>query len=416
MWAQAVVASPFPVVAVLASMHRDGYVRELAVGSLATSLDVVSDRALAVRVTDHVGVIREKAMREVLRRLTLDHAEHVMPVLLRIEQRSRAAIALALYLDALVSEYGEAQVWGRLRRSADRDLQRVAFQRSIDSGLLELTDAIELLPREKDQVVRRQLIRVIADSASADVIAKVLLGGRSAESRALGLVKLTAAELDVADVQRLLIDRSVLVRLWARRRWQEMGHDAASAYAAVARSAAMPIVRARAYIGLAETETAIEREEILGLVQSTELPLRKVGLSLLRGRATAQDVPLLLGLVADDQSRVARLASEVLVGGPRLWSVADLAPLKAAHDPERRRRAWWLHRHRGGWDAVIADLELLHDSDPELAALGRHRELPMYFQPTGTQRQRIMDLLATVPLDQHQRRRIGWVAGIPDPS
>ena len=54
---------------------------------------------------------------------------------------------------------------------------------------------------------------------------------------------------------------------------------------------------------------------------------------------------------------------EVLVRGPQLWSPADLAPLKAAGEPALRRRAWWLHRNRGGWEAVIADLELLHDAD-----------------------------------------------------
>ncbi|MGW1340027.1 hypothetical protein ACWCOV_03155 [Kribbella sp. NPDC002412] len=60
-WSDQVLASPLPVVAALASMHPDGYLRERAVRSLATSLDPLSDRALAVRVTDHVWVIRETA-------------------------------------------------------------------------------------------------------------------------------------------------------------------------------------------------------------------------------------------------------------------------------------------------------------------------------------------------------------------
>lgn len=411
-WTPNVLASPLPVVAALASMHPDGYVRERAVQSLINSREAVSDHALAVRVTDHVGVIREAAAREVLQRQTLEHADHIVPLLHRIEQRGRGADVLPLYLHALVTKHGEASVWARLRSSTDYDLRRVAFRHSFDSELLGLPDAIVLFPRERDQVVRRQLTHVIAESATPYAIATVLLRGRSAESRALALVRLTAAELDAADVERLLIDPSVLVRLWARRRWQEMGHDPAATYAALARSTAKPMTRARAYTGLAETGTAIERREILDLIHSSGRPLRKVGLTLLRGTATADDVPLLLRLVAGDHSGLARLASEVLIHSPQLWSVADLAPLKMAHDPELRRRAWWIHRHRGGWEAVIADLELLHDTDSRLIALGRQPVPPMYFQPTDTQRQRIADLLATAPLSRDQRVIITFAAGL----
>jgi hypothetical protein len=338
----------------------------------------------------------------------------MMPLLHRIEQRDRGADVLPLYLHALAAEHGEANVWARLRSSADHDLRRVAFRHSFDSRLITPQDAVVLFPEERDQVVRRQLIRVIADAATPDVVARVLLRGRTAESRVLGLVKLTATELDPADVERLLVDPSVLVRLWARRRWQEVGHDPATTYAAVAHSTAKPTVRARAYTGLTETETPIAREEILDLVHSAELPLRKVGLALLRNGATAEDVPMLLRSVADDHSRVARLAGEVLIHNPTVWSLPDLAPLKTAADPELRRRAWWIHRHHSGWEAVIADLELLHDTDPQLAASGPQPVPPMYFQPTDAQRQRIADLLATASLNRDQLLVIAMAVGLPD--
>ncbi|HEX7303970.1 hypothetical protein [Lentzea sp.] len=415
-WTSEVLASPSPVVAVLAGMHTDGHVRERAVRSLVTSFDALSDRALAVRVGDHVGVVRELALREVLRRRTLDNAAHVVPVLRRFEQRGRGSGALARYLHALVGEHGEADVWARLRSSADHDLRRAAFRHSFDSGLLGLPDAVALLAGERDQVVRRRLIGVVADSATPDVIAGVLLRDRAAESRTLALVKLTAEQLDPAEVERLLVDSSVLTRLWARRRWQEMGRDPAVLYATRARSAANPIMRARAYIGLAETGTAIERQEVLGLVRSADLPLQKVGLSLLKDHAAAEDVPLLFQAVAGDHSRVARLAGEVLAAHLRLWSPTDLAPLKAAEDPALRSRAWWIHRLRGGWEAVIAGLELLHDPDPRVAASGRQSEPPMYLLPTAAQQHRIAELLATVPIGPDRRRSIAFAAGLPDPG
>lgn len=230
------------------------------------------------------------------------------------------------------------------------------------------------------------------------------------------MVKLTAAELDPADVERLLVDRSILVRLWARRRWQEMGNDPATTYWALARSAAEPTVRAAAFIGLAETGTAVGHEETLELVRSTELPLRKAGLSLLAGHATGEDVPLLLSFVAGDHRRVPRLAGEVLARSPQLWTPSDLLPLKAADDPELRRRAWRIHRRLGGWEAVIADLEVLHDLNPQLAALGRQPAAPMYRQPTDSQRQRLTSLLATAPLHRDQFLAIAMAAGLPGPA
>lgn len=414
-WTSEVLEGPLPVVAVLGSMHPDGHVRERAVRSLAASVDPLSDRALAVRVTDHVGVISEPATREVLRRSRLDQADHIVPLLHRIEPRGRGSDVLPLYLHTLVAEHGEVAVLSRLRGSADHAVRRVAFRRSFDYGLLGPRDAVVLFPSERDQVVRRQLIGVIADAATPGDIARVLLRGRSAESRVAGLVKLTAEELDPADVERLLVDTSVLVRLWARRRWQEMGRDPATTYAAVARSTAKPTVRARAFIGLGETATPIVREEILDLVQSEELALRKVGLSLLRDVATAEDVPLLLRSVGGENSRVARLAGEVLINCPGLWSLPDLDALKRAHDPELRRRAWWIHRHQGGWEAVIADLELVHDTDPRLAALARQPAPPMYFTPTDAQRQRIAELLADASLTRERRLAIAMAAGLPDP-
>ncbi|GAA1030275.1 MULTISPECIES: hypothetical protein [Amycolatopsis] len=395
-----------PLVAlVLASMHRNGRLRERAVRLLCSSDSALSDRALAVRVADYAEAVRELAEQEVLRRTTLAQAERIMPLLQRISQRWRGSEVFARYLRALTAVHGEATVWACLRNSEGFEVRRAAFRHSFESGLLGLPDAVRLLPRERDQIVRRQLIGIVAESAAPDVIAELLLRGRSAESRVLGLVKLTAAQLDPVEVERLLVDRSVLVRLWARLRWREMGRDPVEVYAAVARSAAKPAVRARAYVGLAEAGTELDRSEIVGLARSADLPLKKVGLSLLRGKAIASEVPWLLREMTGEHSRVARLAGEVLSSSPQLWSPADLAVLKGSPETVLRRRGWGLHRGRGGWEAVIADLEF--------GEVRGRLALPMYFQPTDVQRQRIVDLLSTLSLDRHKVSEIAFAAGIP---
>jgi hypothetical protein len=403
-----------PVVAVLASVHPDGFVRERAVRALIRSGDAGSDRALAVRVTDHVAVVRKAATAEVLRRTELAQANRIMPILHRFENRGRGADVVAQYLHSLVSVHGEAEVWALLRTSPDRDLRRAAFQYSREAGLLSLADVIKLHPRETDQVVRRLLSRIVADDASTEVVAQLLLHGRAADSRVLGLVRLTASELHPDAVQRLLVDSSVLVRLWARRRWEEMGHDPAARYAAITRSDATPVTRARAYYGLLEMSRPVDRDEILSLVHSDELALCKVGLVLLKPNASAEDAATLFDLTAAANSRVARLASDVLVRNPRLWSVPDLAALKSAEDSDLRRRAWWIHRNLGGWESVIADLELHHDPDPHLAHLGSQPVAPMYFRPTAPQQLRISQLLKTSRLRRNQFLSIAVAAGLHD--
>ena len=182
-WTEKVLDRPLPVVPALASMHPDGFVRERAVRSLVMSSEPGSDRPLTVRVSDHVSVIRVAVAREVLQRVTLEQADRIMPLLHRIEQRGRGADVLPLYLHSLVTVHGEGEVWARA--SSDRDMRRTAFQHSLASGLLTPDGAVELLPREKGQIIRRLLTRVIADTAPAEVIAQALLRGRGCrQSRA----------------------------------------------------------------------------------------------------------------------------------------------------------------------------------------------------------------------------------------
>lgn len=179
---------------------------------------------------------------------------------------------------------------------------------SIDTSLVDVDDAVSLLPRERDHVVRRALAHVIAHHGQPPSVREVLLRGRSAEGRVLGLVRLHPPDLTKDDVLPLLADTSVLVRFWARKRWLELGGDAAQACKDLIEAASTPSQRARAYVGLSETGTNIDRSEILDLVSGSEPALQKVGLRLLAPVAAPEDLPEVLGLVRSENSRVARLA------------------------------------------------------------------------------------------------------------
>jgi len=400
--------------AALASMHRDGFLRERAVRVLCGSETPLSDRMLAIRAAYHVDEVRRPASEAILVRTDPDQCVRVMAVLQRFEARSRGAEVRTVYLGAMESRHGEQRAWELLRGSTDRDLRRAAHGHSLERGLLGVDDAVAQLPRERDQVVRRMLASVIAERAEPAVIRSVLLHARSAESRVLGLVKLDAPQLDPNDVEGLLVDSSVLVRFWARLRWREMGNDPVECYRRIADSDEKPARRARAYTGLTECDVSIDRSEVRDLVHSSELPLQKVGLRLLVDKATSEDVSDLLSIVSGEHSRLARLASDVLASNLGIWSVADLAVLKAAEDPILRRRGWWLHRNRRGWEAVIADLEILQDPVRHLSLLGRQPHAPMYFQPDERQREHIAELLGPSVLSRDEKLDIALAAGLRD--
>ncbi len=398
--------------AALASMHGDGRVREAAVGILSRTDAPLADRMLAVRLTDHVPPVQEAATRAALRRTSLTQADQIVPLLNLIEGRERGADVLPLYLHALAGVHGETALWSRLRGSTTPAVRRRAFHHSLAGELLSVTDAVAALPREHDRIVQSILAHAIADRAAPDVVASALLSDRSAESRVLGLVRLTADLLDPADVERLLVDPGVLVRLWARQRYQEQGRDSLSAYQNVARGSGPATVRARAYRGLVEAGGTVDRAVALDLIRSTEPPLKKAGLRMLVGRATPDDATLLFEVLRTGTSRVARLASEVLLEMPAAWSDADLLPLVSSPDPGLRRRAWWLKRSRSGWDETIADLEILLDDDPVINTLGSNMTVPQFAQPTELQRDRLIALLPLVWPETWRESHVAFAAGL----
>ncbi|MCE1179006.1 MAG: hypothetical protein LWW86_08260 [Micrococcales bacterium] len=267
-WTKEVMNDPTPVCAALASMHADGFVRERAVARLATAEGLLADRALALRLTDHVPAIREAAARAVLVRTTQASAMRIMPILELIRDRLRAGDVRALYLRQLIDERGEAVVLAAMREPEDRDLRRAAFRQSLASGLLAVEDAVSALRIESDQVVRSLLSRAIAETAPPDIVTNVLLTSGTAEARALGLVRLTAEEINPALLKELLVDTSVLVRMWARTRWADLGREALPTYRAMAADRNLsPRLRARAYTGVLEAGGAIDHDEALELLR-----------------------------------------------------------------------------------------------------------------------------------------------------
>lgn len=414
-WTAEVLAGSAPTAAALASMHADGFVRERAVTRLTETAGPSADRALALRVTDHVPTIREAVIRAVLARTTQENAAHIMPVLELADGRRRSGDIRDRYVGRLIEEHGEAAVWSGLRQSPDRNVRRVAYRQSLAAGLLDVDAAVAALPTEPDQVVRRLLCQLIAERAAPEVVAGFLLRQGTAEGRALGLVRLRADQVDATVLQALLVDSSVFVRTLAVTRWTEQGHEALGFYRSTARDACLsPRVRARAYTGVSEVGGTIDRTESLTLVCSGHPPLVKAGLGQLADTATAEDVAVLFDVLRTGSSKEAKLAAAALLRLRRFWTGDDLAPMKESPDGVLRHRAWWLQRGLGGWEETLADLEILLDPVAEQRRCGRMVRPPMYAKPTESQQQRLRRLLPLVELPRARLLELAFAAGIRD--
>lgn len=59
-----------------------------------------------------------------------------------------------------------------------------------------------------------------------------------------------------------------------------------------------------------------------------------------------------------------------------------------------------------GWDETIADLEILLDHEPVLAALGRNMSTPQAAQPTELQRDQLIALLPRVWPETWRERHV----------
>ena len=391
-------------------MHADGFLRERAVHELARRREPLSTRVLALRSADHVEAVATLARDELLRRTAMHELTDVLPVLLRLRGRTRAAAVEPSYVEAAERRYGAEAVWSMLRDTHDRRLRREAFRHSASARYLSVDEAVRLTAYEHDAVVHHVLVHLIADSGSTDLV-RTLLTSRSALGRVLALVRLEATQVPAADLRRLVVDRSELVRLWARRRAQESGIDPVEVCAVVARSDAAPTLRENAFRGLAEAGEEVAREEVLVLVSSEAPALRRAGLRLIRGHVTAEDVGLLLDVVSTCPPRTARLAVDALDDDAVLWSPADLEPLWSSASPAVRTRAWQLQRRRGGWETTIADLRARQDV--HLASRAPVPAPPTYGTLTDDQRERLRAVLRGSLVDRQALELVATSAGVP---
>ncbi|MDJ0343225.1 HEAT repeat domain-containing protein [Streptomyces sp. H10-C2] len=215
-----------PLRLLLASLDRDGHVRQEAVEALTGVGGPLAAAALSLRTVDWVPAVRERAMAALPARTAPDEVAAALRLMLRLGGRRRAGGQPAGYRKVLMEP--------RYRRAvralaADRDprTRRFGMELALELGEYVRGDLLRTALRDRDQVCRRlcaeRLLEIDPDQAGR------LMWARSAAVRELAVAALPA---DVPAVRLVapLADPARMVRAQARWQLYRRGEPPAGVY------------------------------------------------------------------------------------------------------------------------------------------------------------------------------------------
>jgi hypothetical protein len=354
---KALAADPPTLLVVLASFHRSGYVREAAVDVLTERDDALADKALTLRTTDWVDVVRENSRRAVLQRLGRRQALSIVPLLVAIHGRDRSKGVLHEYLSRLDSE-----TVGDLARLAPRATRRLVVNRRELPG----EELMQLAIRDDDPVVRaRAAERLLARRPDAG--AELFLRS-SGVVRALAIAK-APVEMVLEREDALLLERRATVRRAAQQRLTDLGRNVAERYRAFV---AAPKPVPAAILGLGEIGSHADEPQILRLLQHEDGAIRRAALSAARSIVSE---PVLVEIASaalhDDSELVVRAAARLLRRRARRIPRNVIADAVASSSRATQLAGLRLARRSDGWSRLEADLKLAADADENVAREGR---------------------------------------------
>jgi hypothetical protein len=396
--------------AVLASLYRDGRVRERALPHLPADL---AARFLALRTADHVPQIRERA-RSLLFALPPDPAALEVLLLARRHPLHTSPIydyAARLTVDQLAAVRAV---------TTDRVQRRWAFQHSLSTGALTLEE-LKAAAVDADQWVRVRCADALAQRADAG-LAPSLLTSRYAATRVAALLRLPDELLSDAQLEDALFDRSARVRELAQWRDRRRGGDPAKTYRDLA-AADEPVVASRStglVCGLFETGKASELPVMVRYLTHERPRVRLVAVKAVAAWTDGADRARLLGpMLLDPSTKVAGAAARALGTLPRVLTDEFTEAAWASDQPWSRRVAVQAEYARGPWYVLEAILRLIGDPDPGLAHEGRsmlpiwHRSAPNGWpSPDGEQKARLRGRMVEVGMDDPTIRRLSFYAGL----
>jgi hypothetical protein len=351
----------------LASMASDGYLRERAVRRLAASADPFAAPFLAFRTVDNVPAtasLARIALLKLSRRnaMAFSQAAPLVGVLRR--RKGMPEFAAAFYSVAA----GDASLQRVLLASADSATEQAGFELALGAGSLTFDDLVDLAIHSRDTVVSIRAGKAVVEAATeGDPRVVSLLAGRPLLRRCV-LDALPATEANVAIGDRLLFDRSPLVRAGAQGILKRAGESAVRIY-----RAALEIDAKRAiavwelgYLGIAD-----DLPRLKAALTDPDRRVRRAAATGVARHARADSVPLLVPLLADDAPGVASEAGRQLLQYAGLIDKQILDAAGLSSSAYVRATALRLLRRRSSADRLEADFRALADVDEKICAKGR---------------------------------------------
>lgn len=336
----------------LASMVRDGRLRERAVRRLAADPAPAASRLLALRVADPVPRVRDAAWQALTRRTDAQRAAAIAPVLVTLRGRLRASEALDHYAAVYASAH-RTPLWRLLIDHPDRQTRRWAIRAGIAGDGFGVTEARQRLAREPDQLMAHRWISLLVCDP---VHASELLGSRWAAAREAALDAI-GPDLDTPSLEGYLLDRAARVRTAAQRLAPARGIDTGQFYLRHWTTTRDPrSLRSAAHLGAGPSQ-----DEWLVMLGDADARVRATAASLIDVEAEA--ITPLFDLLTDESAVVAAAATRALASS-QTWRYEQAADRWEAADQATRRRLGRLMRSRSGWDQVRGGLLAMTDDDP----------------------------------------------------
>ena len=394
--------------ALVASMHCSGYVREAAVRWLAAQTAQLTTLALVLRAGDWVAPVRERAAAALESRLVLGRPEELLavaPLALVMAGQIRGGVWAArlgrLLRDPSAGVAGPVAVRALLG-CEEAAVRRFACGIALELDLLSVEELVATALRDLDQAVKllcgERAVIVAREAGRRDLLVR-LLEAHTAGVRYASLRALTAGDTRAEFARRCLFDRSRLVRELAQGRLVDADIDPAELYRRELLSPSGALQWA--ITGLAETAGRDATALVVPFLANGRAAVRKAAARAVLALAPDDAVHLLEPMVADPSPGVTRVVVRLLV--PRAGAL-DPDQLRdwsgASHPTHVRVGALRLLQALPGWQRVHTDLEAATDPDPKVRSAGisdlrhwLHLAAPTtYARPSSAERDRLLFL------------------------
>lgn len=356
---------PTSFVAIVASLHVDGRIRERATRVLAQRSGPLVASAVALRLMDHVPQVRDAAVSALDPVVTVDVAEQALAVVLAGRARQQGPVALDLVETRLRGILGDERCAESLSQSVMRDVRRRGFEFAHDEGLLTRDRLLSGAKSEKGQLLLAWFSDWLSALLSPEDFGEMLTV-KSVPIRQIAVIRVSEEALPDEKLLRLAADAAPRVREAAQSRARRRGLNVAHWYRSQLAAEGPVGFRAAVFDGLLSLGSAEDLDRFRGALTDAAPRVRATAV---RGVATWGDsddaARLLLPMLLDPSPRVTSVVARVL--GRAGVSAVDAEFAWTSDQVWSRRAAWRLSRSTGSWSRVAADLRAACDSDPDLA-------------------------------------------------